>query len=294
MTTLKRNTSNPDKEWTDALNEKGDAAIGLDYSESDSERTFNGILSPEDADFYHGFSESARDKAYRKVDIRLVPMLALLYLFSCKLLFPPLAEVAGARGIELSSTAPSVMDRANIGNAKIEGMNADIGLTGVQYNIVSSIFFVTYVIFEIPANSILQRDFSGRPSLWIGIITISWGVCMTFHGVVQNFAGLLSARLVLGVTEAGFYPGALLICARWYPRFRLQKRVALFYTSSAFAGALSGLLAFVSAICDGPATSCLNLSQALAKMDGLGGYEGWRWIFLIECVLRAYAFFQQD
>lgn len=87
---------------------------------------------------------------------------------------------------------------------------------------------------------------------------------MTFHGVVQNFAGLLSARLILGVAEAGFYPGALLICARWYPRFRLQKRVALFYTSSAFAGALSGLLAF-----------------ALAKMDGLGGYSGWRWIFII-------------
>jgi len=216
--------------------ERGDH---LNYAAGET-RMYEDLMSKEDEEFYHAYPQAARDKAYFKVDIRLVPMLALLYLFS-------------------------FMDRANIGNAKIEGMNADIGLTGVQYNIVSSIFFVTYVIFEIPANSILQKYFSHRPSLWIGIITMAWGVVMTFHGVVQNFAGLMSARLVLGMAEAGFYPGALLICAKWYPRFRLQKRVALFYMSSAFAGALSGLLAF-----------------AIAKMDGVGGYEGWRWIFIIE------------
>ena len=88
---------------------------------------------------------------------------------------------------------------------------------------------------------------------------------MTLMGTVQNFTGMAIARVFLGLAEAGFFPGAVFIISSWYPRHELQQRLALFYTASAFSGALSGLLAF-----------------GIARMDGLRGIEGWRWIFIIE------------
>lgn len=146
-------------------------------------------------------------------------------------------------------------------------MNKDLKLTGTQYNIVLSIFFVPYILFEIPANAMLHRYFKNRPSWWIGGLATLWGICMTLHGVAQNYGGLVACRIALGICEAGFFPGAVLICSSWYPRNMLQIRIALFYTASALAGAFSGLLAF-----------------AIAKLDGAGGIAGWRYIFIIgEC-----------
>ncbi|KAF5003704.1 hypothetical protein FDECE_9754 [Fusarium decemcellulare] len=84
-------------------------------------------------------------------------------------------------------------------------------------------------------------------------------------GLVKNFQGLVATRFMLGVFEAGFFPGAVFVVSKWYLRNETQTRLAIFYTASALAGAFSGLLAYV-----------------IAKMDGVGGLEGWRWIFLIE------------
>lgn len=95
---------------------------------------------------------------------------------------------------------------------------------------------------------------------------------MMSHGFVKNFSQLMVVRILLGVTEAGFFPAAVYCCATWYPRHMLQVRIAIFYTASAMAGAFSGLLAF-----------------ALAKMDGIGGYRGWSWIFIIGKVSRSFA-----
>jgi hypothetical protein len=88
---------------------------------------------------------------------------------------------------------------------------------------------------------------------------------MTLHGVTQNFGGLLAVRMLLGVLEAGFYPGAVYLCTFWYMPKQLATRIAYFYCTSALSGAFSGLLA-----------------AGIAQMDGLGGYEGWRWIFILE------------
>lgn len=105
---------------------------------------------------------------------------------------------------------------------------------------------------------------------------------MTTMGIVQNFQGMMICRVLLGffevpenegekgaqeltILQAGFFPGAVFLVSSWYPRYELQQRLAIFYTASAFSGALSGLLAF-----------------AIAKMDCVRGVEGWRWIFLIE------------
>ncbi|OJJ60740.1 hypothetical protein ASPSYDRAFT_148028 [Aspergillus sydowii CBS 593.65] len=196
-----------------------------------------GGLSPEDADFMRQYEGKAGKKVVRKIDFRLIPIMAILYLLSH-------------------------IDRGNIGNAKIEGMDKDLGLVGNQYNIASTIFFVPYIIFEVPSNIVLKKV---RPSIWLSFLIIAWGIVMTCMGVVKNFDGLVACRVILGVFEAGFFPGAVYIVSTWYPRHELQQRLALFYTASAFSGALSGLLAF-----------------GIARMDGSRGIDGWRWIFPIE------------
>ena len=104
-----------------------------------------------------------------------------------------------------------------------------------------------------------------RPSIWLSFLVLAWGIVMTCMGLVQNFKGLVACRIILGLCEAGFFPGAVFIITSWYKRSEVQQRLALFYTASAFSGAFSGLLAF-----------------AIAKLDGAHGIRGWRLIFFIE------------
>jgi hypothetical protein len=115
----------------------------------------------------------------RKMDLRLIPMLALLYLLS-------------------------FLDRGNIGNAKIEGLTEDLHMSGAQYNWCLTVFFFTYAAFEVPSNLLLKKL---RPSIWLPTIMVAWGVVMTLMGIVQSYEGLLVARIFLGVTEAGLFPG---------------------------------------------------------------------------------------
>jgi MFS family permease len=107
-----------------------------------------------------------------------------------------------------------------------------------------------------------------RPSIWIGLIVTAWGFVMTFSGFCSNFAGLMVCRVLLGVFEAGFFPGAVWLLSQWYPPSMTQFRMSLLYCAAAMSGAFSGLFA-----------------AAIAKMSGLAGYNGWRWIFIIEGVL---------
>lgn len=118
-------------------------------------------------------------KLLRKLDWHLVPTMTLLYLLS-------------------------FLDRVNIGQAKLDGLTVTLNLSSAQYNTCLSIFFVTYVIFEIPSNLILKRL---RPSRWIPMIMVTWGIVMTLMGLVQSFAGLLVCRLFLGAAESGLFPG---------------------------------------------------------------------------------------
>jgi MFS family permease len=84
-------------------------------------------------------------------------------------------------------------------NAKIEGMVTDLGLNGVQWNTVLSVFFVPYILLEVPSNMLLKKF--KRPSVYLGILIVAWGIIMTCMGVVKNFAGLLITRILLGVFE---------------------------------------------------------------------------------------------
>lgn len=131
------------------------------------------------------------------MDIRLIPMLALLYLLSFL-------------DRKLSSSSPYSESRltfqpgGNIGNAKIEGLQEDLGMTADQYNWCLTVFFFTYAAFEVPSNLLLKKL---RPSVWLPTIMIAWGLVMTLMGIVKNYHGLLIARIFLGVTEAGLFPG---------------------------------------------------------------------------------------
>jgi len=126
-----------------------------------------------------------------------------------------------------------------------------------------SIFFIPYVLLEVPSNIVLKMF--KRPSTYIGILVCCWGTIMTLTGVCKNYAGLMICRLLLGVFEAGFFPGAVYLITTWYAAREVQTRIALFYCASALSGAFSGLLAF-----------------AIARMDGVGNLAGWAWIFVLE------------
>lgn len=145
-------------------------------------------------------------------------------------------------------------------------MDKDLHLGGVQYNIALSLFFVPYVLLEVPSNVLLKRF--ARPSIYIGILVTVWGIIMMCHGFVHNFAGLMVVRLLLGVFEAGFYPGAVYLCTFWYMPKELATRIAVFYCASSLSGAFSGLLA-----------------AGIAEMRGVADLAGWRWIFIIEGLL---------
>ncbi|THW02158.1 MFS general substrate transporter [Aureobasidium pullulans] len=189
-------------------------------------------LTDEDADFYTNYPEDARKKLFKKIDFRLVPVLAVLYLFAH-------------------------IDRANIGNAKIAGMNEDLGLSSSQYSMALVVFFISYVFFEVPSNLILSKT---KPSTFLPTIMLLWGVVTCCMAVIHDYKHLVALRFVVGVLEAGFAPGILLIISSWYKREEQSKRFAVYISGAVLSGAFGGLLA-------GSITS---------NLDGTHGLEGWR------------------
>lgn len=115
-----------------------------------------------------------------KLDLKLIPWLTILYLIA-------------------------FLDRTNIGNAKIDGLQEDLHLTNNQYNDTLTIFFISYSIFE-PITQVLLKKL--KPSIFLPIIMFFWGVSMTCMGLVHNFSGLMATRWFLGLAEAGLFPGS--------------------------------------------------------------------------------------
>ena len=137
-------------------------------------------------------------------------------------------------------------------------MSETLGLTGNQYNICNTVFFFPYALLEVPSNILLKLM---RPSTWITIMMVSWGIVVTLQGIVQGYHGLIITRVILGVCESGFFPAATYLVTTWYCRFELQRRLAVFYSAASLAGAFSGILAY-----------------GIQHMEGVGGLEGWRWM----------------
>ncbi|KAI9836808.1 MAG: hypothetical protein M1819_000973 [Sarea resinae] len=188
----------------------------------------------------HPGSEINEKSLLRKLDLTLLPALTLLYLLS-------------------------FLDRSNVANARIEGLTADLHMTGDQYLTGLTLYFIGYVLFEIPSNIVLKRT---TPRLWLPSLTLAWGVVSTLMGITQSLAGFLLVRFFLGVTESGLFPGVCFYLSMWYKRNEQQYRVALFFSAASLAGAFGGILAW-----------------GIAHMKGVAGLNGWRWIFILEGIL---------
>ncbi|KAB8228233.1 putative MFS transporter [Aspergillus alliaceus] len=175
-----------------------------------------------------------------KLDTRILPILALLFLCS-------------------------FLDRTNVGNAKILGLEHDLNITSHQYDIGLSVFYLTYICSELPSNLILKK---ASPRVWLPLLTMVWGTITMCLGFVRNFAGFVAVRAILGAAEGGLLPGMVLYLSSFYKRGDLALRIGLFYTAASLSGAFGGLLA-----------------RGLAEIGPRGGLEGWRWILVIEGLL---------
>ncbi|SAM03765.1 hypothetical protein [Absidia glauca] len=202
------------------------------------------ILAPASLSDYHACTDENDDqlekKLVRKLDMRLIPWLAILYLM-------------------LS------LDRNNIGNARLGGLEQDLQLKGNEYYTALTIFFAGYVIFHIPSNLVVKRL---KPSIWISFTMVMWGICSLCQAFTHNAAGLIACRFFLGVFECGVGPSIPLVLSFWYQRDELALRVAIYFGSSTCAGAFAGAIAY----------------GVLVTLDGAHGIAGWRWIFIVEAI----------
>ncbi|RIV80144.1 MFS transporter [Aurantiacibacter xanthus] len=153
------------------------------------------------------------------------------------------------------------LDRVNIGFAALT-MNADIGLSSAAFGFGAGIFFVGYFIFEVPSNLILHKVGARR---WIARIMVTWGVVSMAMALVQGETSFYILRFLLGVAEAGFFPGIILYLSYWFPARHRASMTALFMAAVPLSVALGS-----------------PISGALLELDGLLGLKGWQWMFLLE------------
>lgn len=153
------------------------------------------------------------------------------------------------------------LDRVNVGFAALQ-MNAALGLSARAFATGAGIFFVGYTAFEIPSNVVLAR-LGAR--LWIARIMITWGLVSAAMMFVHSAATFYAMRFVLGVAEAGFFPGIIFYLTRWFPAHVRAHTIAQFMTAVLVAGIVGG-----------------PISGALLSLNGVAGLAGWQWLFLLE------------
>jgi len=180
-------------------------------------------------------------RAIRKVTLRLIPFLVLCFVMS-------------------------YLDRANVGFAAFQ-MNSDLGLSATQFGFGSGVFFLGYCLFEVPSNLLLARIGARR---WIARIMISWGVLAAALAFTRGPVSFALLRFLLGVAEAGFFPGVVYYLSRWYPARLRARAIAAFLVAIPLSGLIGG-----------------PVSAALLGLDGLLGTRGWQWLFVAEGVPAA-------
>src|ERR687896_574752 len=174
--------------------------------------------------------------AVRRAMWRLLPFLGLCYLLN-------------------------YVDRVNVGFASLT-MNADLGLSNAAYGLGAGLFFIAYFFFEVPSNVILHKI---GARIWIARIMVTWGIIASATAFVQGEVSFYIVRFLLGVAEAGFFPGIILYLTWWFPERERTRVLALFMTAIAAAYVAGG-----------------PISGGLLELDGLAGLDGWQWLFLVE------------
>lgn len=183
------------------------------------------------------FSSDREATTYNRAAWKLIPFLLILYIIS-------------------------FLDRVNVGFAKLQ-MSSDIGLSDAVFGLGAGIFFIGYAACEIPSNLLLQR-FGAR--FWIARILVVWGIISVCFMFVTTPTQFLTLRFLLGIAEAGFYPGIVLYLTYWFPTKLRSQVCALFFIGIPIAGFIGG-----------------PLSGFIMKVfDGVFGLTGWQWLFLLE------------
>jgi len=186
-----------------------------------------------------GQVDAAADAVYRKVAWRLIPLLFLCYI-------------------------AAYLDRVNVGFAKLQMLQA-LQLSEVVYGWGAGIFFVGYFIFEIPSNVMLHKVGAGR---WIARIMVSWAVLSAAMMFVNSATSFYIVRFLLGVAEAGFFPGIILYLTYWFPAARRGKATSLFLSAVAVAGLIGN-----------PVSGWI-----MHSLSGVAGLQGWQWLFVLEAL----------
>ncbi|KAJ5084533.1 hypothetical protein NUU61_009112 [Penicillium alfredii] len=200
-------------------------------------------FSEQDVQMGHLLIDPAREtRLLLKLDLCICPLVMLIFLVA-------------------------YLDRSNVGNAAVAGMPEDIGLVGNQLGNAVSLFYATYVFFEIPFSMLLKKL---RPNRLISALIIGFSASVLSAGFVKNVAGLYITRLLLGVFESGLFPCLTVLLTTFYKREEQAQRISYLFVSAALSGGFGGLLAF-----------------GLIRLDGAGGLEGWRWLFIVEGLMSA-------
>lgn len=193
---------------------------------------------------------STEDKVFRKISWRVMPIVLIAYIFA-------------------------FLDRINIGYAQLQ-MKQDLAFSDAIYGLGAGIFFVTYLLFEVPSNLLLEKI--GARLTFLRIMVL-WGLTSAATAFVTEAWHFYVIRLLLGVFEAGFFPGIILYLTYWYPSHRRGRVTGLFLFGMPITGVLGGPLA----------------GMIMGGMEGLGGMHGWQWMFIVEglpCVLLGFLLYR--
>lgn len=190
-------------------------------------------------------SDPVRSKRLvRSIDLRLLPLCAWIYLLN-------------------------YLDRGNIGNARVlnketgDSLVQVVNVSPTQYAVMLSIFSLAYGLFDVPSNWIMKRYV--RPSLWLAVLLFGWGTFTLGFAGVRTYPQIVVLRFMIGMFEAGFFPGIVYITTFWYRPEERSLRIAFVMASATLAGAFGGCI-----------------SYGMGHLNGVGGLEGFRWLFLIE------------
>lgn len=159
------------------------------------------------------------------------------------------------------------IDRNNYAAARLQGLEADLGMSATQYQIGLSILFVGYILGQVPSNLLLNH--LGRPSLYLGGFTAAWGLVSALTSQVSTPSQIMACRFILGLVESPFFAGVLFYLSKWYTKTELNLRMSIFYSASLISGAFGNLIA----------------AGILRGLNGDRGLAPWQWLYIIEGVI---------
>jgi D-galactonate transporter len=187
----------------------------------------------------NSFSDDVGDSLYRKIAWRIMPILVIGYIIA-------------------------YIDRVNVSFAKLQ-MLGDLKFSESVYGVSAGIFFLGYFAFEIPSNIMLHKV---GARVWIFRVIVTWGIVSSLTALVRTPMQFYTARMLLGVAEAGFFPGMILYLTYWFPAHRRAAMVALLMTGNPMSGIIGGPLS----------------GFIMQHFDGIKGMAGWQWLFIVEAI----------